>query len=252
MIKEEWFESWFDTDYYHVLYRNRNTEEAALFIDRLFEHFHPEKGSKLIDIACGKGRHARHMNEKGFDTTGIDLSSASINYAKQYENESLHFFRHDMRKTFRHEAFDYAFNLFTSFGYFQTRQEHVSALSAFNDSLKPGGLLILDFFNSTKIIQELRPLEIKEEKGIVFTISKELKDGKIIKTIEFEDNEEKHKYLEKVFAFTLKDFEIMMEQSNFKIIDKFGDYNFHDFNEKKSSRLILICQKEHARTTHPL
>src|SRR5690554_6822380 len=230
-IKEEWFESWFDTDYYHILYNNRDTEEAAHFIDSLFEHFHPSKGSRLLDIACGKGRHARHMNEKGFDTTGIDLSSASINYANQYENDSLHFIRHDMRKSFKHEAFDYAFNLFTSFGYFQTRQEHVSALKAFNDLLRPGGILVLDFFNSYKIIQELVPLEIKEEKGIEFTISKELKESKIIKTIEFEDSEKKHVYLEKVFAFSLSDFEIMMEESNFKIIDKFGDYNFHNFDE---------------------
>lgn len=252
MIEEEWFESWFDTSYYHILYNSRNTEEAALFIDSLFEHFHPEKGSKLLDIACGKGRHARHMSEKGFDTTGIDLSSSSIEYAKQYENENLHFVRHDMRKPSQHEAFDYAFNLFTSFGYFQTFEEHISALKAFNESLKPGGILVLDFFNSVKIINELIPLEIKEEKGITFTITKELKERKIIKKIEFFDENKKHVYLEKVFAFFLSDFCKMMEESNFKIIDRFGDYNFQEFNEDVSPRLILICQKEHARTNHPL
>lgn len=252
MMEEEWFESWFDTSYYHILYNNRNTEEAAHFIDNLFEHFHPQKEAKLLDIACGKGRHARHMSEMGFDTTGIDLSSASITYAKQYENDRLHFARHDMRKPFRHETFDYAFNLFTSFGYFQTIQEHVDALKAFNDSLKPGGIFVLDFFNSVKIINELIPSEKKEEKGIVFTISKELKDKKIIKKIEFEDLGKKHLYLEKVYAFFERDFIKMMEESNFKIIDKFGDYNFNSFDEKVSPRLILICQKEDARTTHPL
>lgn len=251
-MEKEWFESWFDTSYYHILYNNRNTEEAALFVDRLFEHFHPEKGSKLLDIACGKGRHARHMSEKGFDTTGIDLSSSSITYAKQYENENLHFFRHDMRKPFRHETFDYAFNLFTSFGYFQTLQEHIDALNAFNDSLKPSGLFVLDFFNSSKIIRELVPFEIKDEKGITFTIKKELRDRKIVKTIEFVAQEKKHIYHEKVFAFTLSDFIEMMKESNFKIIDKFGDYNFHSFTESDSPRLILICQKENARTTHSL
>lgn len=252
MKEEEWFESWFDTSYYHILYNNRNTEEAARFIDKLFEHLKPEKEAKLLDIACGKGRHARHMSENGFDTTGIDLSAASINYAKQYENNTLHFARHDMRKPFQQNAFDYAFNLFTSFGYFQTIQEHIDALRAFNTSLKPGGILVIDFFNSVKIINELLPLEIKKEKGITFTITKELKDKKIIKRIEFEDHGKKHHYLEKVYAFLWSDFNDMMEQSNFKIINKFGNYNFRSFDENNSPRLILICQKENAGTTHSL
>ena len=251
-MEEEWFESWFDTSYYHILYNNRNTEEAAHFIDTLFEHLNPKKEAKLLDIACGKGRHARHMSEKGFCTTGIDLSAASIKYAKQYENDTLNFVRHDMRKPFQQNTFDYAFNLFTSFGYFQTFQEHVDALSAFNNSLKPGGILVLDFFNSVKIIDELLPLEVKEEKGITFTISKEIKDKKIIKKIEFEDLGVKHRYLEKVYAFLANDFNDMMKASNFKIINKFGDYNFNRFDENKSPRLILICQKENARTTNPL
>lgn len=245
-MEEEWFESWFDTSYYHILYNNRNTEEAAHFIDSLFEHFHPKAGAKLLDIACGKGRHARHMSDKGFDTTGIDLSAASITYAKQYESDTLHFYRQDMRKPFLHETFDYAFNLFTSFGYFQTFQEHVEALKAFHSSLKLGGILVLDFFNSIKILRELISLETKEEKGIIFTITKEVKEQKIVKTIEFNADEKKHRYLEKVFAFFLKDFIKMMEESNFKIIDKFGDYNFNDFDEDTSPRLILICKKDYA------
>lgn len=250
-MKEEWFESWFDTSYYHILYNNRNTKEAAFFVDNLFEHLKPPKQAKLLDIACGKGRHARRMSEKGYDTTGIDLSAASINYAKQFETTNLHFIRHDMRKAFKPEVFDYAFNLFTSFGYFQTFDEHINALRAFNESLKPNGILIIDFFNSIKIIQELVPTEEKEEKGITFTIRKELRDNKIIKTITFESEGIPKTFQERVFAFTLNDFNRMMKASNFKIIDKFGDYNFNEFNEN-SPRLILICQKDNARTTHSL
>lgn len=245
-MKEEWFESWFDTPYYHILYQNRDTKEAADFIENLFNYLQVPQGAKLLDIACGKGRHALHMSEKGFQTTGIDLAASSIKYAKQFENELLRFERHDMRKPFILNKFDYAFNLFTSFGYFQTRQEHINALKAFNDSLRENGYFILDFFNSVKIIRELVPLEYKEEKGINFKISKRLQEGKIVKEIEFSDKGEKHRYQEKVFAFTFSDFALMMEQSNFKIIDKFGDYNFGPFEEESSPRLLLICQKKHA------
>src|SRR5690606_16677683 len=207
--------------------------------------FHPSKDATLLDIACGRGRHAKYMSEKGFDTTGIDLSEQSISYAKKYENDKLHFEVQDMRQKYCSNCFDFAFNLFTSFGYFETRKEHQDALQVFNDALKPGGILVLDFFNSTKAINELIPLEIKKQEGITFKISKRLQEGKIYKTIEFEDKNENHRYVEEVFAFTYNDFKKMLEISNFIIIEEFGNYSFQDFNENESPRLILICKKNY-------
>jgi len=245
-MEEKWFERWFNTPYYHILYKNRDNDEAALFIDNLFEHFHPEKHATLLDIACGRGRHAKYMSEKGFDTTGIDLSESSIAYAKKYENENLHFHVQDMRQEYCSNCFDFAFNLFTSFGYFETEQEHLDALKVFNDALKPDGILVLDYFNATKIINDIVPLEIKKEDGITFKISKRLEGKKIYKTIDFQDNNKTHQYIEEVYAFTYKDFREMLELSNFTIIEEFGNYHFQDFNQNESPRLILICKKNYA------
>lgn len=244
-MEKEWFERWFDTPYYHILYNNRNIHEAAFFIDNLFNHLHPQPNSILLDIACGKGRHARYMSEKGFDTTGIDLSSSSISYAKQFENKRLHFFEHDMRKSFQQQSFDYAFNLFTSFGYFETLSEHIDALKAFNESLKSNGTLVLDFFNADKVTKELIPLEIKKEESITFTIAKKMERKKIIKTITFEDRGRCHTYVEKVFAFSLTDFQQMLIKSNFNIVETYGDYHLQEYNNENSPRLILICKKNH-------
>jgi len=245
-MEEKWFESWFDTPYYHILYNNRDNDEAAHFIDNLFEHLHPEKYATLLDIACGRGRHAKYMSEKGFDTTGIDLSESSIAYAKRFENENLHFHLQDMREEYCNSCFDFAFNLFTSFGYFETRQEHEVALKVFNNALKPGGIFVLDYLNSVKTANELVPLEIKKNGGITFKITKQLKGKKIFKTIEFEDKNKAHKYIEEVFAFTYADFIEMLEMSNFTITEKFGDYHFQEYNENESPRLILICKKNYA------
>ena len=112
----EWFESWFDSPYYHVLYKNRDFSEAELFIDKLIQLIEPTKASRVLDLACGKGRHSIYLNKKGFDVTGIDLSEKSIACAKTAENETLHFYMHDMRKLFRTNYFDVVLNLFTSFG----------------------------------------------------------------------------------------------------------------------------------------
>jgi cyclopropane fatty-acyl-phospholipid synthase-like methyltransferase len=243
---KKWFESWFNTPYYHILYKNRDNAEAALFIDNLFEHFHPDKHATLLDIACGRGRHAKYISDKGYDTTGIDLSESNIAYAKKYENENLHFHVQDMRQSYCNSCFDFAFNLFTSFGYFETVQEHLDALKVFNEALKPNGILVLDYFNATKAIKDLIPFEVKNKSNIEFNIFKHIEDKKIHKTIKFDDNNKSHQYIEEVFAFTLQDFHSMLELSNFTIIEKFGNYHFQDFDQNESPRLILICKKNHA------
>src|SRR5713226_6599532 len=86
-IPSEWFREWFDSPYYHKLYFDRDQREARAFIGRLLDHLRPPPDSQMLDIACGRGRHARILAEKGFDTTGIDLAAGSIAWARQYENE---------------------------------------------------------------------------------------------------------------------------------------------------------------------
>ncbi|MFB6258319.1 MAG: cyclopropane-fatty-acyl-phospholipid synthase family protein, partial [Flavobacteriales bacterium] len=68
-----WYETWFDSPYYHILYKDRDEEEAAFFVDRLMERLRAEKGDRILDLACGKGRHAVQLHRKGFDVTGVDL-----------------------------------------------------------------------------------------------------------------------------------------------------------------------------------
>src|SRR4029077_10954842 len=106
----------------HKLYFERGEEEASAFISHLLDHLRPASGSLMLDVACGRGRHSRILAEKGFDTTGIDLAEGSIEWALRYENDHLHFYQHDMRLPFWINYFDYAFNFFTSFGYFRTQR----------------------------------------------------------------------------------------------------------------------------------
>src|SRR6478609_7587991 len=114
-MNSNWFENWFDTDYYHLLYRHRDDDEAHEFIGALLAHLNPLPGQKALDLACGRGRHSVYLNSKNLDVTGVDLSKSSIAFAKKYENETLHFEVQDMRKSMGINKYDYIFNLFTSF-----------------------------------------------------------------------------------------------------------------------------------------
>ena len=144
MAFKEWYKEWFSSPYYEVLYHKRNEKEAAAFIKKLLLHLDPKPGSFMLDVACGKGRHSRKLAGMSFDVTGIDLSEPSINEALKFETDQLHFFVHDMRLPFYINYFDYAFNFFTSFGYFKTRREHDDAMRTIAQSIKPNGLFVID------------------------------------------------------------------------------------------------------------
>ena len=238
-----WFANWFDSPYYHTLYKNRDEKEAQVFIDNLIAYLQIPKGSKLIDIACGKGRHAKYFNKKGMDVVGVDLSQNSINTAKKDENKNLQFSVHDMRENYQENAFDVVTNLFTSFGYFENNKDEQKAINAMANNLKKEGILIIDFMNAKKVITNLVLNEQKTINNIQFDITRQVKDGFILKDIRITDGKEQQQFQEKVKAITLADYSEFITNAGLKIIDIFGNYKLDNFDEKISDRLILICKK---------
>ena len=238
-----WFKDWFNSPYYHLLYKNRDKKEAQTFIDNLIKKLKINENTKILDVACGKGRHAIYMNKKGMNVIGIDLSKNNINKAKKYENNKLQFKVHDMRDVFQKNTFNIATNLFTSLGYFTNIEDEKKMLNAIALGLKKEGILIIDFMNSKKVIQNLVKSEEKKVEDICFKISRSFEDNFIIKSIQFVKNNQNHYFQEKVRALTLADFYKLIKHTGLKIIDIFGNYKLEPFDALNSERLIIICQK---------
>ena len=239
-----WFKNWFNTKYYHIIYKNRNDDEAKLFINNLIKKLNIKNGTKLIDIACGKGRHAKYFSKKGLVVTGIDLSENSINYANKIKSKNLEFKVHDMRNIYKKNYFDIATNLFTSIGYFNDPKDNEKTIHSIYESLKKEGLLIIDFLNSKKIIKELVPYHQKEINNINFLIRKKIENNKVIKDIEIVDKKKKMKFQEKVSLLVLNDFIKIIQKKNMKTLHLFGNYQLEEFNEEKSERLVMVFQKK--------
>lgn len=234
-----WFASWFDSPYYHILYKDRDYEEAQLFVDNITNYLNLPEDSKILDLACGKGRHSIYMNKLGYNVTGADLSPNSIEEAKKYENDTLHFEVHDMREPFE-QKFDAIVNLFTSFGYFENDADNLLTLKAIQHSLTEYGFAVIDFMNVNRVINNLVPEELKTVEGIDFHIKRYHQDGYIIKDIDFEDDGEKFHFTERVKALTLQDLQSMMDEAGIYLLDIFGDYKLRKFHKDESERLILI------------
>jgi len=236
---------WFNSPFYHLLYKNRDEKEAEHFIDSLLGLLRPAADSTILDLACGKGRYSTYLAQKGFHVTGLDIAEESILYAQQFENERLSFFQHDMRLPYRINYFDYIFNFFTSFGYFETEKDHFKTIVNIGKGLRPDGKFVLDFFNTKKVIKNLRYEEVKTVGEVHFHIHRSVDElGYILKNIQFVADGRHHDFTERVRAFELKDFERLFGMAGMKIARTFGNYHLEPFDEDNSDRLILVGCKQ--------
>jgi len=236
---DNWYASWFNTPYYHILYKDRDHREAALFMNQLTEFLNLKPKDSILDLACGKGRHAKYLYKQGFNVTGVDLSEKSIEHAQQYEKPGLHFEVHDMCLPYP-KKFDAVFNLFTSFGYFEQEIDNLRTIKAIKTELKPEGFGVIDFLNMELAIKKMIPLEKKKIGDIVFHIEKYLEDGYILKNIRFSDKGKDYIYTERVKALTLEDFKKYFKEANVELKQVFGNYQLDNFDKNTSERLILI------------
>ena len=207
------------------------------------QHLDLKQGARCWDLNCGKGRHSVYLNKKGFDVIGTDLSEESIKEAQRSENNTLHFYKHDMRNLFYANYFDAVFNLFTSFGYFKHKHDDEQVFQSVAKALKPGGLFVVDFFNASCVKANIKYEDEKKICDVSFHIKKHLENNIIIKEIVAEDKTGKHYFKEEVKLLTLEDFSALAQKAKLKLKHNFGNYSLQPFDKNSSDRLILIFEK---------
>ncbi len=245
----QWFESWFDTSYYHTLYGQRDEQEATKFIQNLNNFLNHVKPSKALDLACGKGRHARSLSALGYDVLGVDLSSQSIAFAKQFEQERLRFEVRDIRADHGLEQFDLICSLFTSFGYFDDDDSDLKILNSVYQALKVRGAYVLDFFNANLVYNQIKDHTIEQTNSfdhLRISTKKYIKAGFVYKDIEVIDVEEQNKvqnFQERVKLINSEEFLDLFKKSCFENIQFFGSYKLDEFDRNSSPRCIVIAEK---------
>jgi len=231
---------WFDSDYYHILYKHRDYSEARNFIDKIVEYLDLKKGSKILDLACGIGRHSIYLEKIGFDVTGTDKSTNNIKKAKKSQNDKLKFIQMEMIND-TNRKYDGIFNLFTSFGYVN-HDYNLETIKNIERQLKDDGTVIVDFMNTLFVKNNLVIEETKVIDDLIFKIKRK-SDGKhIYKEIKFNDQKD-YFFQEKVMDLSLNDFENYLKRHNLKIIKTFGDYNLNEFDIENSERLVMVIKK---------
>ncbi len=217
----EWFEEWFGEEYLH-LYPHRNEADAERVV-RLLQRVLPwSPGWRVLDVACGAGRHMAALERAGAVPFGFDLSAALLRRAAGQTGRPL--VRADMRALpFRPHSMDATVNLFTSFGYFAADEEHHDAIGQMLSTVRPGGWFVIDFLNAEQVRDALVPEESARYGDQVAEIRRMITpDGRFVrKTITMAAG---RSFEERVRLLGATDLERMITAHGASVVGRFGDY----------------------------
>jgi len=217
----DWFESWFNEEYL-ALYPHRDQADAARLVELMRREVGWTEGWRVLDVACGPGRHARAIEAAGARCIGLDLSMTLLRIAQSESSTPL--IRADMRRIpVRPASMDLTLNLFTSFGYFDNDAEHRLALEEMASTVRPGGWFVIDFLNSLRVEATLVASETAQLGGMDVRISRGLLEGNrfVWKRMEAPDGRE---WTERVRLFRPDELESMLAESGVSVVARFGDY----------------------------
>jgi len=237
-----WFDHWFGTRYYSLLYGHRDEHDARAWVDLILDRWNLPEGALIMDMACGRGRHAKHFASAGMRVTGVDISETSIAEARCAAGEA-EFHVHDMREPFADGHFDGICCLFTSLGYFEELEDDRRVFASVVRALKPGGRFVLDFMNTRLVLRELVPAEELELEGIVFRIERVVEDDVIVKRVTVIDSGEEHRFEERVQALMPEQLERMAVEAGLIVEDRTDGPEPFPFDPQRSQRFVLWTRK---------
>lgn len=236
----EWFESWFGEDYV-ALYPHRNEAEAERVIALIADNVRDRDVGLVLDLACGPGRHSRYLGKRWW-TSGVDLSDVLLRLAKK-NGTPAKLVRADIRALpYRESSFDLVVNLFTSFGYFDTDEEHQDVIRDLWRVMRPGGTFVIDFFNAHTVRETLVARDESIVEGKKVEQRREItSDGRfVVKHIDIKGK--KREFIERVRLFSKDELAEMIERAGFRIEKAFGDYDGSAFAQE-SPRVILFARR---------
>src|SRR5262245_32774856 len=145
----EWFEDdafWRET--FPFIFAEKRLAHADELIGKALK-LAPVQGKAALDLCCGPGRFSIALAERGFSVTGVDRTNYLLQKARvraRAANVNVEWVQKDMRNFVRPGAYDFVLSMFSSFGYFDLREEDAIVLGNVFESLRPGGAFLIDLF----------------------------------------------------------------------------------------------------------
>ena len=254
MIAEQkkWYEAFFEGDYYRM-YSARSVlrvpEVTSRQVEFIVESLQLAPGARVLDLACGHGRIAIPLAQRGYDVTGVDLSAFHLRLARQAAKRAgvkVRWIRSDMREIDFEEEFDAVINVFTSFGYFEQEEDDVRVLKAVARSLRRGGKLFLDTMNREWLIRNFSESQWEEHEDGLITMERRrlrLEDSRVETDFMYiEPDGRRACHTVSVRLYTLTEFQRMLGTSGLRLEKTWGGFDGQDYGIE-GRRMVLLAEK---------
>jgi len=245
-MSKNWFQHWFASEDYLDVYRHRNDEDSERIIGLILSNIKINSSAKILDAACGAGRHSINFAEKGYKVHGFDLSETLLQIARKEaaeKNLEIEFSTADKRFFKLDEKFDLIVSLFTSFGYFNSDEENFAFPRNAFHMLNENGYYVLDYLNKLYTEENLVEFSSKNVRGKEIIERRKITEGRVVKKIEIRKNGEKKEFLESVKLYSYKEIEENFRGIGYRVNKVFGNYFGGLFDPLKSERCIIIFTK---------
>lgn len=230
-----WYETAFRKQYLD-LYYHRSDDAAQGEAEFACKALGLPDDSRVLDVACGAGRHARALTALGHRVVGVDLSADLLAAA-----EGTTRVRADMRALPFAGSFDAATSFFTSFGYFDDAGNR-AALDSVARALRRGGVFLLDFLNAVAVTRHLVPESEEERDGRTYKVRRRIEDGRVLKDVDIEEEGVHLHYTESVRLYLHHDLLNLLAAAGLNPVAAYGNFDGSDYTTD-APRCILVAKK---------
>jgi cyclopropane fatty-acyl-phospholipid synthase-like methyltransferase len=230
-----------------TIFNRERLDAAGEEVDCIVKLLALEKGSKILDLCCGTGRHSLELARRGYQVVGVDLTQSYLDKARmQAESEGLNvqLIRSDMRRFCQIESFDAVINMFTAFGYFEVEADNKRVLANIHCSLRKGGILLIDVMGKEILARIYQQRDWYEEDGRIF-----LRENTMLQNWSWADNRwmmlEKGKIREFRFGHRIYsgvEMVNMLKECGFSSVNTYGDLEGADYDQN-AKRLVAVARK---------
>lgn len=242
--------------YYDVFCQEKDTEKECNFLEEIFKRFLRDKPRKILDIACGTGRHAIILAKRGYKVVGVDISEDMIEIAKAKsakEKSEIKFYVMDMRQLHLNEKFDVCISMYESIDYILKNEEIKKTFSKIREHLNKGGLFIFDVKNGISWLKDFVPTTVNiyqnGNRKIIRIANKKLNVMKHIREVNYkcyviEDNKIIDEFEETHLGrfFFPEEIKFFLQESGFEVVGMFPFLNLNEEINERTRTISVIAR----------